>query len=592
MGADCSYKSFSFLDFLKSSSPEFSVRFNNMLNRKIHTHPFESISTPAQVTSWVAKEKKHTPNWNRAEDALLDTYGMDSRGVLRDWNEEYQNCRELPKETPQQRIGRDRTITRVYTDFVDSATKGACAVVEGNVPPINPMDPKRSYVFIYNNIFFSYAIDGRNVYKDKGGDAVSASIANHDISGIAQFLQVDVEKLFCLATISVNYRGHRLIAQSIIPGIFHGERASKHVYGSMDQGETINYQPEFRDAIQKIAEPFHISEHKVHDKTNKEYSLFTCVETKGIRGSDGRYYVLDLIRMTPRDGNYPDFKTHFTALLRPEVIAKYTRQKAFEQLKEYEKKRKPVKGKSKKEINQELEVTYKKFISEIKFNVDVYTPTTLGCSEEKLKADKEQIQDASKYLTETIIPKFIESLRKMEITLIDSTSLVSNLHMQGINLRYLGMITNLLKKGGDLKYVVDLCEQEMIMRAAKHLLNDILRKVKPIKGTQKEHWYLAPAISKFLSSLLGPRCGGHNLQDVQLKVAQMTIDVLDRRERVQTDKLKEEEAILLQEQIDLDAARYQKTEDKPKEKKTPKETKEDEKKNNAKSDQKKKRYSK
>merc|ERR1712226_1762429 len=244
-----------------------------------------------------------------------------------------QNCRELPKQTTQQRIGRDRTITRVYTDFVDAATKGACAVVEGNVPPINPMDPKRSYVFIYNNIFFSYAIDGRNVYKDMGGDLVSAGIANHDIKGIAQFLQADIDKLFCLATIGIDYRGQRLIAQSIIPGIFHGERASKHVYGSMDQGETINFQPEFHESVRKIAEQFHIEEHKIHDKENKEYSLFTCVETKGIRGSDGRYYILDLVRMTPRDGNYPNFKTHLTALLRPELIAIYTRDKAFQQLK-------------------------------------------------------------------------------------------------------------------------------------------------------------------------------------------------------------------------------------------------------------------
>ena len=33
------------------------------------------------------------------------------------------------------------------------------AVVHGHIPPVNPMDPPRSYAFIYNNIFFSFAIE-------------------------------------------------------------------------------------------------------------------------------------------------------------------------------------------------------------------------------------------------------------------------------------------------------------------------------------------------------------------------------------------------------------------------------------------------
>jgi len=53
-----SYKSFSFLSFLKQASPEFSKRFSSMLNRKMHSHPFESISAPTPVTTWLEKEKK------------------------------------------------------------------------------------------------------------------------------------------------------------------------------------------------------------------------------------------------------------------------------------------------------------------------------------------------------------------------------------------------------------------------------------------------------------------------------------------------------------------------------------------------------
>jgi protein TIF31 len=48
--------------------------------------------------------------------------------LLRDWNEEYQTCKELPKETIQERIVRDRALFKVNADFVEAAVKGAWLV--------------------------------------------------------------------------------------------------------------------------------------------------------------------------------------------------------------------------------------------------------------------------------------------------------------------------------------------------------------------------------------------------------------------------------------------------------------------------------
>ncbi len=36
---------------------------------------------------------------------------------------------------------------------------GATAVVQGFVTAINPVEPRRSHVFVYNNIFFSFAAE-------------------------------------------------------------------------------------------------------------------------------------------------------------------------------------------------------------------------------------------------------------------------------------------------------------------------------------------------------------------------------------------------------------------------------------------------
>ncbi len=203
----------------------------------------------------------------------------------------------------------DRTIYRVYSDFVDAATKGAVAIIHGSIPPINPMDPKKSFVYIYNNIFFSYAVDVLVPGTDTG-DRQSYAQAAADVRGVAAYAGVDLPELYTLATTLVTYRGRRLIAQSIIPGIFHGDRASAHVYGSMDHGKTVQCKDEFHALMKKAAEKLHIAEHKVTDQNGKAVGLAACVESKGLVGSDGRKYILDLLRVFPRDANFPDANLH------------------------------------------------------------------------------------------------------------------------------------------------------------------------------------------------------------------------------------------------------------------------------------------
>jgi protein TIF31 len=42
------------------------------------------------------------------------------------------------------------------------------------------------------------------------------------------------------------------------------------------------------------------------DGESKEHTIVGSIEVKGIRGSDRRKYILDLMRLSPRDFNYPD----------------------------------------------------------------------------------------------------------------------------------------------------------------------------------------------------------------------------------------------------------------------------------------------
>jgi Clustered mitochondria len=59
-------------------------------------------------------------------------------GQTRDWNEELQTTRELARKHLPERLIRERTIFKVHSDFVVAATRGAMAVIDGNIMAINP----------------------------------------------------------------------------------------------------------------------------------------------------------------------------------------------------------------------------------------------------------------------------------------------------------------------------------------------------------------------------------------------------------------------------------------------------------------------
>ena len=82
----------------------------------------------------------------------------------------------------------------MHSDFVAAATRGAMAVVDGNVMAINPGEEPKMQMFIWNNIFFSLGFDVRDHYKDLGGDA-AAFVAPVSPNYHANFLsEIDLVK--------------------------------------------------------------------------------------------------------------------------------------------------------------------------------------------------------------------------------------------------------------------------------------------------------------------------------------------------------------------------------------------------------------
>ena len=109
----------------------------------------------------------------------------------RDWNEELQTTRELPRKNLPERLLRERAIFKVrimmimmtmmitisdqvHSDFVSAATRGAMAVIDGNVMAINLGEEAKMQMFIWNNIF-SIGFDVKDHYKDLGGTRLPMS---------------------------------------------------------------------------------------------------------------------------------------------------------------------------------------------------------------------------------------------------------------------------------------------------------------------------------------------------------------------------------------------------------------------------------
>lgn len=69
--------------------------------------------------------------------------------------------------------------------------------------------------------------------------------------------------------------------------------------------------------MKEICKHFYLeSEVDVKDESGEVHKIGASIEIKGIRGTDRRKYMLDLMRLSPRDLNFKDEKEHATCVLR------------------------------------------------------------------------------------------------------------------------------------------------------------------------------------------------------------------------------------------------------------------------------------
>jgi protein TIF31 len=366
----------SLLTLLEQLSPSFDASFQQLLehNAKKELLTIFQLSNAIPANPWLvppptSSHTTHQPDLARTQESYLIS-GVENTDTLRDWNEEFQSTREMPKEAVHDRVFRERLTSKLFADYNDAATRGAMLVARGEIAPLNPTEAKDAQIFVYNNIFYSFGADGVGTFGTEGGDEAARVAVGKDVVGVRAVNNLDIPNLFTSGTVVVDFLGKRIVGQSIVPGIFKQRDPGEHQidYGAVEGKEIVADDKSFVPLFEQLSKALRVKKHPVWDKDNVRHELEGSVETKGLIGTDGRRYALDLYRLTPldvawieahwsepskdgdakpQDKDYP----HRMATLRPELVESYGRLK----LREYVKDQLDQKAKAKEAAPAKIE---------------------------------------------------------------------------------------------------------------------------------------------------------------------------------------------------------------------------------------------
>lgn len=595
----------SLFDLLCGHSAQFLANFAKIFNDPLSARDFFAVLPLTNCNAaapWLARSHNHTADPLRPQTAYLltGTTSIDSLEGTRDWNEEIQAARELPRSSLPERHVRERALARLFSEFSKSAANAVPKVAAGEVQALNPMDKPEAQMYCVNNLFISRGVDGVDIYPYLGGDEAAHVAVSKDVQGVRMLNTVDVEGLCLLGTVIVDWHGERWVAQSIIPGLFRkkeeeeiegmeqeqaqalpsakaGEATKQDakvagpnekpnpaedtqvIYGGVEGPEVIRTNSSFEKVFEQVAKSLRLSQHPIKDAKGQEHNLWLSVDSKGLRGADGRKYALDVARLTPVDVEWleqdlkgeilegtdssSDAYPHEMALLRPELIEiywdsefrKWAREQLAQQQKdkaaELEKKAADKEGSQKEaeadksiEAQQSSQETLDGSAFQLTFNPDAFVkfkpPTDETASPTPMVTDESDptvaaVRAASKYLRESAIPRLLSDVAAGLASVADGQSLTRQMHARGINMRYLGRLAHLaspsqhdkldqetLKKTGNtagfqvtLRILRDLALREMTVRASKKILNGL------IKGAKSTD--IPACVSHFLNCLIG-----------------------------------------------------------------------------------------
>lgn len=465
---------------LKNLSPKLLEQLgkNYEILTELMPELYNSPSNSFLANPWLvdAKSINKSPDLAISQSTYIEG-GLDAADFTKDWNDEFQNVRELPNSNIQDRIIREKILNKTSYDFTNAAVKGAMAIVRGEIEPFEPTDDPEHFIYLRNGIFYSYSVDN-GTFESTGGNEAARYTASKDLTGVRCLNRLDTKGVHHILTTIVDYCGKRIVAQAPVPGIFNesplpeqpeGEEeeqaqepeiAQKIIYGYSVDGDDVNADEDLNKKFKNISNALHLKSHKYWNKSgSKSVDLISSGETKGIKGTDGRDYIIDLYRTTPLDiefieANYKESDEtsypHRETTIRHEAVEEWWRRQVGIKFKqETEKFEKDIAERKAK--GEEIDESEKPTIA-IEEGAYSLNPDAFDLSKdvapskedaETLASDEKDVREVSKFITEILIPEFFTDYETGNVIPADGKQLSSNLHGHGINIRYLGQIAKI-----------------------------------------------------------------------------------------------------------------------------------------------------
>ncbi|XP_030592954.1 clustered mitochondria protein homolog [Archocentrus centrarchus] len=295
-------------DLLCHISPGFKQTFTTLKNRPPQP-PVEVMPTPYHTLSWLGP-----PCATRTHKNTFSRLGVDDQAATQapDWNEELQAARDLPQGSLEERLQRDKAVLQVNSAFVSAVMQGAETVVDGFVEPVNrnPEDP----AFLWGGLFMSQGAASA-VF---GGERGRRAAQRLELKGVQAYSDLEgLQGLHTLPTAVVDYRGVRLSAQGLAPGLEGSEQdqgtappSRGLLYGVNAGPQESPHRRQLLELLAHSAKSLSLQRHVVLAPNGHQVPLFTSVDAQGLLGADGRFYLLDVFRSFPADANFcPEVET-------------------------------------------------------------------------------------------------------------------------------------------------------------------------------------------------------------------------------------------------------------------------------------------
>ena len=429
------------------------------------------------------------------------------------WNEEFIACNNslYQEKNLLGKINKIKLCRRSQFKFLQNCKSLVEGITNKEMIPMNMGLGDPEYYYLQNNTLISVAKNNSDNWRvpQKDFEMTSYSAANCDLRNLSDVLKMGLKGVNLINMALVDRLGNRYVLQNLLEGMLHFDPKKWARHGTFDEGKVYYKDPKFDKATEQICDQFWLSKNNHYegidgnklvideeddlspflDKNileeikNKQISglkkeiigINGSPEVKGIIAGDGRKYLMELLRISPRDLNFDDQQEHQSCVIRSELIKNYQIMKSLNKM---------YKSQMNKDQNPESKLETQNSLTEsedpnkiekLELNPTLFTYfPSIGPNTEKQIIDLKKI---ASHLKNEALPAVVAELSELRSPqpVIDCISLVEILHKNGVNTRYLGHLYEMMDKNPHL-YMKKLVEFCIMVRSFVNMCRDEIKR--------------------------------------------------------------------------------------------------------------------